>query len=191
MALMLPFMAHAEVTAQDISSNFNDLPETTRIALAAQIAKAKEDLSPTAVAAASISPAKVKEWAGVGSVLGKELNSLVTELAMPMGKFLDTGVGQIATVVVLYKIIGQEFARLLFGFLFFVIFLTGWIHFYRKMCIIKSQQKTVVADRKKWHGGPVYETTVEHYGAERVDGTRFLMFIVLVIIVAVSLLVMF
>jgi hypothetical protein len=195
MVLMLPMVALAEVTSQDISDNFNKLPEETRIAIAGDIAKKKAQLdAPTSMAKSmAVSPTQVKEWAGVGKVLGSELNALVTELAMPIGKFLDTGVGKLAVVVVLYKILGAEIASLTFGFLFFIIMLSLWIYMFRKMCVIQSIV-TEPTERTGILGRTLIKKTITHYtenSNDNANGTRFIMLVTLAALCAVSITIMF
>jgi len=197
MAIVIPMTAHAEVDSRDISSAFNSLPESERIKIAGQIAQKKEQLAaadlPKAVKEVVVSAKTVKEWAGVGKILGQEIGALVKELAMPIKDFLETGVGQLTVAVILYKIVGAEFASLVFGFVFFVIMLSIWFYLFRRMCIVQSYVEEPT-EKTGLLGRVIMKKSVKHFDEDshgNVNGTRFLMLILLVVLCGISIAVMF
>jgi len=74
----------------------------------------------------------------VGQAIGQALASSAKELGVQVNEFSKTPVGMITTGLIVWKCIGREILHFVCGGLFLAICTGFWIHFYRRMCIIKS-----------------------------------------------------
>jgi hypothetical protein len=129
---------------------------------------------------------KVSEWMAIGENLGKGLAGCAKELGVQVNDFVQTPVGKIASFIIIYKLIGRDVIHYGFGIVFFMIAISMWIYFFRRMCVIKT---ITYGDKVNKLG--FRQKTIEYTREGNCDGTRFCMLLVLLLSVGVSLLIMF
>jgi len=97
----------------------------------------------------------VSGWAGVGKEIGEAVNSSLQAVTTQSNNFAQTGVGKLTVILVVWKVIGDEFLHVAVGLLELVIFLPVWIWSYRRTCITRSftmPDKTVKVIEYTWKG---------------------------------------
>jgi hypothetical protein len=171
---VLSFPAYA-ATVVDTSN----LTESQKAELVLQAEKMKQE-------AAITSAQKVNEWVDVGKNIGMALTSSAKELGVAADTFLQSTAGKITVVFIFWKVMGRDLVHFIIGFLFFVVSITSWIYFFRRMCVIKSVNieypKEGLLKRIKHF---------DYYGEGDVDGTRWAMFVALIIVIITGALITF
>ncbi len=130
---------------------------------------------------------KAKEYVELGEMIGKALSTTAKEMNIAVNDFAQTPVGKTALVLIVWKMMGREVLHYVFGTIFLVAGVCLWIHFYRRMCVIKSTE----------HGAGWWifrASKVQHYSPTDISngdmaGTRVAMGFVLVGIVAIGLII--
>ena len=117
-------------------------------------------------------PAKVSErmaeYAEIGQKYGVALAATAKELGVAADELLDTTVGKVALVLIIWKVMGSELIGLLIGIPWLLIGSAIWLYLFRRMCIIESVVKEPFEKRflrKK--------TVVYHASNSRINGTRW------------------
>ena len=102
----------------------------------------------------------VSSWAGVGKEIGEAVNSSLQAITTQSNNFAQTSVGKLTVILVIWKVIGDQFLHIIVGLLELLIFIPLWIWSYRRTCItraIKMPDKTVKIfeyDGSKYEVGP-------------------------------------
>lgn len=124
------------------------------------------------------SPKQFQEWAEVGTAVGKGLVSVAKEIGVEANAFATTPLGKISIGLLIWKVMGNDIIQILLGAVMFLTFIPMWVYFFRRLCVIRTIEQTPTGE-KTWYGRPIMKTKVEHYPSDYVDGTRFMMLIVL------------
>lgn len=129
---------------------------------------------------------EISEWVNVGQQIGQSLAGCAKELGVEVNNFVQTPVGKTAAIIIVWKLVGRELMHFGFGVFFFLFCSIVWIYLYRRMCIVSS----IKMGEKKyfWQKRSV---EIDHYGEGSVDGTRAIMMVVALVIVAVTLFTIF
>lgn len=123
---------------------------------------------------------KVKEWSELGQSVGVALVATAKELGIAVDDFSKTGIGRVTIAVIVWKIMGKEALRVIISTIYLIVGILFWNHYFRKLCVIKS----VTYENGK-------KTKVEHFDpSESMDGFRFIMLVVLVLILVSGFLIM-
>jgi hypothetical protein len=123
---------------------------------------------------------KVKEWSELGQSVGVALVATAKELGIAVDDFSKTGIGKVTIAVIVWKIMGKEVVRTVISIIYLITGVWLWNHYFRKLCVIKS----VTYENGK-------KSRVEHFNpSDSMDGFRFIMLIVLVLILASGFLLM-
>src|SRR6266576_3674649 len=97
----------------------------------------------------------VSGWAGIGKEVGEAVNSSLQAITTQSNNFAQTSVGKLTVLLVIWKVIGDEFLHIAVGLLELVILLPIWIWSYRRVCITRSfkmPDKTVKVIEYQWRG---------------------------------------
>lgn len=168
LAFFISTPVFANITSQDF--DLQGLSEAQKIELYKKMENMKEqNTGPTSVE-------QMKEYADLGQKYGVALAATAKELGKSVDEILNTTVGKVAMVLIVWKVVGQELLGIVMGLLWFSTMIPIWAYFYRRMCVVKSITFEPVEgfrSRKK---------VVEYYNtnfSEAMHGTRFLMFFAL------------
>jgi len=126
----VPVNAVADITLNTISSDFSDLSQTDKLKILKAINEAKQNTHTDPL----INATDVKSWVGTGTIIGTELAGLAKAVGTPMMKFIESPVGTIATVILVVKLMGDEFSTIIGSALIFFGVFPVWVYFFRKMC---------------------------------------------------------
>ncbi len=114
---------------------------------------------------------RMSEYAEIGQKYGVALAATAKELGIAADELLDTTVGKVALVLIVWKVMGSELIGLLIGIPWLLIGSAVWLYLFRRMCVIKSIELVPVKEmtlRKK---------TITYHSEGAVDGTRLMVFI--------------
>jgi len=131
-----------------------------------------------------ITPKDLQEYAALGESIAGALGACAKEMGVAVNDFADSKVGTIATILIVWKVAGEDIMGFVVGISLFMIGLCVWFYLFRKMCVIKSVT---------YHENGKIEK-IEHYGEygiDNVDNTRVTMMFVMLILIAICLLIMF
>ncbi len=79
-----------------------------------------------------------REWVDLGTALGQALGGSARELGIATNEFAMTPVGKVATVLIVWKIMGRDIVHLVMGPLLMLCLLPAWWYFYRRTFVIKQ-----------------------------------------------------
>ena len=123
---------------------------------------------------------KAKEWAELGQQVGVALVATAKELGIAVEDFSHTTIGKVTIGIIVWKLMGKEILRGVVGFLFLVVGIWMWRHYFNKLCVVKSIS---------YHSdGKVAE--IINRNSHDNEGLKFLMLCVLICVVATGMLVM-
>lgn len=171
--MMLMLLSTTTVWSDHVSTNGLTDEQQAEIALqvAQQKAKNKITIPP------DMTPKEIQEYAVLGESIAKALGSCAKELGVAVNDFAESKVGIIATVLIVWKVAGEDIMGFVVGISLFMIGICVWFYLFRKMCIIKSVTYHENGKKQK----------IEHYGeygVPNVDSTRItMMFAMLALIV--------
>ena len=177
--LMVVCLGGLSLGATFTQSNLNDEQVALLEKQAAEL-KLKEFKTPT------VQAREISEWVELGTQLGKGLSGCAKELGVAANDFVQTPVGIMTASVIVWHFIGEDLMHVAGSLLFFLIAVPTWIYFFRKTCVIKSVS---LGDEKTWMG--LRSKKVVYYGGGEVDGTRGLMAIAALFIMAITCLMAF
>lgn len=106
--------------------------QVAEIQLQAERMKSTASASPTDLAK------DAKEWVNVGTAIGQALGSSAKELNVAVNDFAQSPVGQITTVLIVWKVIGNDLMHFILGPLFILTMLPTWWFIWRKVYLIES-----------------------------------------------------
>lgn len=128
---------------------------------------------------------QVDKWVDVGKNIGLAITSVAKELGVAVDSFMNTTTGKVTVGLIIYKIIGRDVVHIMIGSSLLIIMLPLWVYFFRRICVIKSMTIEYPVEKFK------KVKKIEHYEEGYVDGTRFVMLLVLAGIVLTSILIIF
>lgn len=146
-AIMSVTSANAGITTNDL--DFSGLTEAQKATL---IQKAEEMKTPNIGNLEQLS-----QYAEFGRAFGSALNETAKELGSTANEFIYTPVGQIATVLIIWKVAGDSILGFVVGSIWFLIMLPVWIIYFNKM-VIKPSWKTVAVTEN----GRTTTTSIKH-----------------------------
>jgi hypothetical protein len=186
MSVVLLFSFMAVPVLAGINPDLSDLTDEEKAKIVLEAKKLKDERSPLSKVDIQSTPQKVNEWIDVGKNLGVALMSTAKELGVAMDTFLSSKTGQMATYVILWKLLWKDVLGVIVGGLMLLSFNPMWFYFYRRMCIVKS--KTVTYPTEK---GAKKEKKWEYYTPGSCDGTRALMWCMFAVLNIIPLLIIF
>jgi len=179
--LLLAFLAPA-VQAQTVREtgfgkaniDVSDLTEEQRAQLALQVSQMKQS-KPVLE--------QTKEYVELGEAIGKAISGSAKEMGIAVNDFIRTDAGKITVFLICWHFFGDQAIHLVSGGGFFIIFISGWIYFFRKMCMIRSIEYHENGKKAK----------VNHWGQDDryQDELRLWFWITLVLGVAGSVIIVF
>jgi hypothetical protein len=176
--LMLALMAVSPAIADQL--NTSGLTDEQMAQLQLQIAQLKKQND-------GVSEVKREnKWILFGKNITQALAASAKELGVPVETFIQSDIGITAKNIIVWKLIGKELVGVAFGSFLLLFGLPVWVHFFRRMCVIKS---TVVEYPNNEKSKKVERH--EYFRSGEVDGARIGMFFTLAGIIACSLLVIF
>lgn len=118
---LLPSIALGQVNSVDLT----DLTQEQRALLVIEAekmrSKSSEDIS-----------ANLSEYAEIGQKYGIALVATAKELGVAADELLDTTVGKVGLVLIIWKVAGESLLGLAFGLLWLTTMLPLWIYYFRR-----------------------------------------------------------
>ena len=171
---MLIFLLAGTVPAIDTSG----LTAEQRAEIALQIAKQKAQ---NKIMPSNMTPKEIQEYADLGQSIAQALGACAKEMGVAVNDFADSKVGMLATVLIVWKVAGEDIMKYLVGISLFLIGLCVWFYLFRKMCIIKSVT---------YHeNGKVLK--IQYHEEGSCGDTRFTMMLVIAVLIAICCFIMF
>jgi hypothetical protein len=177
-AMFMCGVSFAGIDKDDLG-DFNTLTPTQKASIISRIAQAKERNGPSTPAVST--PKELKEWAEVGSAVGKGLVATAKELGVEVNAFAQTGVGKLAIVLIVWKVMGGDILHIFGGIAWVMIALPMWIYFFRKLCVVKEIKYNEKGKKE----------SIVHYVGKEAECARITMTIALVFIVVIGLVTIF
>lgn len=129
---------------------------------------------------------RMAEYAEIGQKYGVALAATAKELGIAADEILNTTVGKIALVLIVWKVMGEDVVGLMIGVPWLLFGAIVWIYIFRRIAVISSIVKEPVEGR--WYR----KKTVTYYpSGPRIDGTRWGMFVASVLIWAPAFIMIF
>jgi len=133
---------------------------------------------------------QVSKYAQLGQSIGAGLASTAKEMGIAVNDFANTPIGKIATIIIVFKLIGWEIIKITVGFLWFISMTTLWMYLFRRICLVKARVIETNTDAsgkgtkiKRWEYCDSSDGDIAAY--------RLIMLIVLAVIVLIGFIVMF
>jgi len=124
---------------------------------------------------------KMAEYAEIGQKYGVALAATAKELGIAADEILNTTVGKIALVLIVWKVMGEELVGILVGIPYMVLGFLAWFYMFRRMCVVASVTREPVGD--KWW--PKKTVTYHSTDSENTWNTRWVMLLAMVVCVFV------
>jgi hypothetical protein len=134
------------------------------------------------------SPSSLSEYAKLGRDIGVGLASTAREIGVATNDFAKTPIGHVATLLIVYKLIGRDIVHYIGGIIWFSIMLPLWIVFFRRMYLYESIETKF--DRETGKKMSIIRTPMEA-SDEYVAGGRIVMAVILAALCAVGFFVTF
>jgi hypothetical protein len=80
--------------------------------------------------------------------IGSALASTATEMSVAVNQFAQTPIGILATVIIVYKLIGSNVMQFIVGLFFFAIAMPTWFYIYKRTVLIESKVVTESEGKK-------------------------------------------
>ena len=138
--LMLVFMSmlfSPIAMAQSSVNGWNKLSDAEKAEFALSIAKKAEAQNGTSSIDVSID--RVERIATIGTTIGRSMGDAARELGVAAVDFANTPVGKVATAVIVWKVIGEEFRALLGGFIIIFAGVPCLLFFVRRITDVKVE----------------------------------------------------
>ena len=132
LALSLSAPAMAEISTSGLS-------DTQAAELQLQAAKMKAEEAVTKKEGITLE--KVSEYTILGEQVAKALIGVASELGKEVDEVMGTTVGKIAVALVIYKVMGNDILGFIGGAIWLMIFVPGWIYYFRRFCVVDSVDK--------------------------------------------------
>lgn len=174
--VLILLMSTSMVTAKQSLAVVDGLTEQQKAELILQAAqmKAANDAVPEVVVPTAV---EVKEWAELIKVLGDGIVTIAAKTGMAVNDFSESKVGIFTMVVIGWNYLGQDATKFIFGSMWLMVMLPGWLYCYRRVIIIKR----IEYFDKAISGGKTKEITYTN-GDEATDVTAAMYWISLAVI---------
>lgn len=130
---------------------------------------------------------RISEYSEIGQKYGVAMAATAKELGVAANELLDTTVGKVALVLIVWKVMGEELIGFLIGVPWLIIGFVCWLYVFRRIVIIESITKEPV-EGKWWRKKTV---TYRNEDSESAWAVRWSMFGVLIIVVGAALFMIF
>lgn len=122
---------------------------------------------------------RMAEYAELGQKYGIALAATAKELGVAADDLLDTTVGKVGLVLIVWKVMGDDLLGVLVGVPYMIMGFLAWFYMFRRMCVIASITREPVENR--W----LRLKTVTYHppSAETTWNTRWVMLFALIICV--------
>ena len=128
-SLFVSSLVYADV---DSTLDVSKLTQEQRAAIQLQIAQIAQKKSDPSSIAVSVRE-EASKWAELGKNVGTALVASAKEVGQGVNEFSQTPVGQVTTAIIVYKVIGSDILRLIFGTLLLVVGTAAAFYVYRSM----------------------------------------------------------
>lgn len=125
--LLVSSLAFAEV---DRTLDVSKLTQEQRAALQLQITQLAEKKSDPTTLAVTVRE-EASKWADLGKNVGTALVASAKEVGQGVNEFSQTPVGQVTTAIIVYKVVGRDVLKLIFGTLTLVIGTAVGVYIFR------------------------------------------------------------
>ncbi len=112
---------------------------------------------------------KMAEYAEIGQKYGVALAATAKELGIAADEILNTTVGKIALVLIVWKVMGEELVGIIVGIPYMVLGFLAWFYMFRRMCVISS------VTREPVEGSYFKKKTVVYHNTDKTWDTRWVM----------------
>lgn len=144
--------AYAEISTSGLTA-------TQKAELSLEAAKMKEARTPEQ------QMEQLSEYADLGSKYGIALSEVARHMGKTADELLNTKVGLIAALLIVWTIIGKDLLGAAFGFVWFITIIPIWIWWFRRVCIIDTITKSPVEGQKRLRKTITYkEQTDNNFG---------------------------
>lgn len=101
-------------------------------------------------------PAQISQYVGIGKEIGEAVKNGLENVVEVSNKFANTPVGQFTMFMIAWKILGKELLHLVIGIPVYIVLMSLWVHFARRLFFGRWVKRYV--DGKKQHVfDPPYE----------------------------------
>ncbi len=90
---------------------------------------------------------RMAEYAEIGQKYGVALAATAKELGVAADELLDTTVGKVALVLIVWKVMGDDLLGVVVGIPYMVLGFFAWFYMFRRMCVIKTVTKEPIEGR--------------------------------------------
>lgn len=152
--LLVSTLAFAEV---DRMLDVSKLTQEQRASLQLQItqmAEKKNDPSSLAVTVRE----EASKWADLGKNVGTALVASAKEVGQGVNEFSQTPVGQVTTAIIVYKVIGKDVLKVIFGILTLIFGTAASLYVFRNM-----GKTDIVYENVPRFGGLIISRRVKNY----------------------------
>lgn len=181
-ATTMASVAHAATSSSLDLSGLSDEEKTTVREKLEEIKKAQSPLSDMIPSAG-----KLSQWASLGQQFGAGIAQTAKELGVTANEFINTPVGRMVAIVIVWKLIGGALVHIIGGVIFFLIALIIWLRIFNRLCLVKSV-KEVPGRHFFWL---IQNKEFTYYGTNEVDTERVTMSIFAISIVILTLFIIF
>jgi hypothetical protein len=130
---------------------------------------------------------EINKYAELDTNIGVGLANAAKQMGVAANEFAGTTIGKIAFFIIGYKLIGSSLVHLSFGFLWFLVGIPLWMHYFKRICLYEK-----IVDKFDEKGKRVSrEITGFSLNDGDAAGYRIVMFIFLAIVVIVGLITIF
>jgi len=134
MVVMMLSMTVANAEYLDV--NVGSLSETQKAELSVQIAKMKE--AAKTIPSPKVSAAQVKEYSALVTAIGSGVKDTAVQLGVAANDFVKTPVGMLTAGLIAWNYVGETILGVAVGGVWFLVMISGWVYFYRRLVLIES-----------------------------------------------------
>lgn len=125
------------------------------------------------------------EWVDFGKNVALAFTTVAKDLGVAADTFLQSTTGKVTLVLIVWKVAGKDILGVIVGSSLLAILLALWVYFFRKLCVVKS----ITISKPETGFRSIKE--IQYYREDEVDGTRFVMLLVLMAVVLTTLMIIF
>jgi len=85
-----------------------------------------------------VSVAQVKEYSAIVTAIGTGVKDTAVQLGVAANDFVKTPVGMMTAGLIAWNYVGDTFLGVLVGGVWFMVMISGWVYFYRRLVLIES-----------------------------------------------------
>lgn len=122
-------------------------------------------------------PAQISQYIGIGKEVGEAVKNGLESVVDVSNKFANTPVGQFTMFIIAWKILGKELLHLVIGIPVYIVLLSLWVHFARRLFFGRWIKRYV--DGKKQH---VFDPPFDFETRDAKAGITVAMLIAIIII---------